>query len=340
MALKDIYAPSLKRRIKFGRLPSKGALKLPHLHDLVSLKSLPTPPSSCDYTSKALPALHAMYENDALGDCVIAGGYHVLGTETGNADGGPPFVATDAQIVSDYSSIAGYIPGNASTDNGTTLEAAIAYWMKYGFAGGFTLAGAVKVNMADPKMVALAIWLFENVYVGGCLPDAWVQNMPTGDFSVVWDAATPDPNNGHCWMSSSYHPDGSIDAVTWGTLLEMTQKAQAEVLVPANGGEGYALITPAMLSKASQKAPNGCDWAGLVAAFDALGGGLPQPPAPPPPPPPAPIPDPGPAPAPGAVTLQQAQAWATAGIMAGDPLQTQEQAAQAAVTGLAKGWPQ
>lgn len=56
--------------------------------------------------------------------------------------------------------------------------------------------------------------------------------------------------------------------------------------------------------------------------------------------PPAPSPAPVPPGQPGtAVTLDQAVAWASQGITAGDPLQTQDQAVAAATAGLKAGWP-
>ncbi len=109
MTLKEVFAPHLNTTVKFGRKrsdPTKPHLKLANY---LKAANLPTPPVTCDYTTKAA-ALRQMYLNDTLGDCVIAGGYHVVGTETGNAGDG--FVATPAQITKDYSAIGDYVPGN------------------------------------------------------------------------------------------------------------------------------------------------------------------------------------------------------------------------------------
>ena len=81
-----------------------------------------------------------------LGDCVIAGGYHVEAVWTGNA--GQLFTATDAQIVADYGAIGGYVPGDPSTDNGCDEQTAFNYWTKTGFANGTTLAGWLAVDAA------------------------------------------------------------------------------------------------------------------------------------------------------------------------------------------------
>ena len=42
-------------------------------------------PEEVDYSEKADAVLRDIFLNDEHGDCVIAGGYHVVGVETGNA---------------------------------------------------------------------------------------------------------------------------------------------------------------------------------------------------------------------------------------------------------------
>ena len=54
-----------------------------------------------------MTCLGNVFLNDQLGDCVIAGGYHTIGTITANA--GNPFVASTSQVTADYSAIGGYI---------------------------------------------------------------------------------------------------------------------------------------------------------------------------------------------------------------------------------------
>ena len=58
--------------------------------------ALPAVPSSVDYSGPAAKSLVNVFQNDSLGDCVIAAGAHILGTETGNA--GDLFIPTGAQI--------------------------------------------------------------------------------------------------------------------------------------------------------------------------------------------------------------------------------------------------
>src|ERR1700728_4081717 len=58
----------------------------------------PPPPASTDYTKAAAKALSEMYDNDTLGDCVIAGMAHVVGVLTANS-GAKPFLYTNKQII-------------------------------------------------------------------------------------------------------------------------------------------------------------------------------------------------------------------------------------------------
>ena len=106
--MKSVFAPHLNRNIVFGRKRPKSRQCLRLSNYLRA--SLPAPPTSMDYTPKANSSLVNIYGNDQLGDCVIAGGYHVVGVETGNA--GNQFIASSTQITNDYSAIGGYVPGS------------------------------------------------------------------------------------------------------------------------------------------------------------------------------------------------------------------------------------
>src|SRR5208282_3129197 len=96
--VKSVFAPHLNAQVKLGR--KRPVAKCPRLSLKNYLKSavVPiTPPPGVNYSAKGAAALSNIYLNDQLGDCVIAGGYHVIGVESGNATG-TPFVATTAQI--------------------------------------------------------------------------------------------------------------------------------------------------------------------------------------------------------------------------------------------------
>ncbi len=51
------------------------------------------------------------------------------------------------------------------------------------------IAGWMAVNAADPHEYRTALWLFENLYFGIELPDAWINPMP----SSRWAGTTAEP---------------------------------------------------------------------------------------------------------------------------------------------------
>lgn len=307
-APKLVFAPHLGHHVRLGgRRRSKA--NCPHLKFSRYAGAMPAPPSSVDYRAAAASALKNVYLNDTYGDCVIAGGYHIEATATGNA--GKLFTATRAQLIHDYSAIGGYVPGDPSTDHGCDLQTAMNYWTQKGFQNGTKLAGWLAVDPHNLIELQQACWLFENLYFGIELPDSWVSPFPTGD-GFVWGPGTPDVQNGHCFIGDGYDNKGvTID--TWGLSGTFTWEGVAQLASHTAGGEVYVMLSPDMIAKATAKAPNGFDWATLTADFNALGGHAPIPPPPAPAPVPPPAPAPPPPPAPKNLTLAQAQAALAAG---------------------------
>jgi len=233
-------------------------------------REIAPPPATCSYAKPAAKALSNIYMNDTLGDCVIAGIGHVVGVLTGNA--GVPFIYTNEQIVELYGAIGGYIPGDPATDKGCDEQTALNYWENKGApAGSNQIAGWLSVNAADPAEFRTALYLFENLYFGLELPDAWINPMPS-EPGFVWNVAgASDPNNGHCVVGVGYTAEGvTID--TWGMTGLITNKAVGKYAVPDSGGELYTVVSQDGISKASDKAPNGFDWSQLIADFDSMGG--------------------------------------------------------------------
>jgi hypothetical protein len=290
--IKHIFLPALDRHVRLGRL--RPAVRCPRLSlGNYLLRQLPLPPASCDYTAAAARTLADIYGNDQLGDCVIAGGEHVRGVTSANAGSETAFSL--AQTVAQYSAIGGYVPGNPATDQGCDEQTALNYWVQHGFADGVRLTGWLAIDASNIQECQTALWLFENLYFGIELPDAWVGAQMPQASGFVWDVAgAPDPSNGHCVAGFGYDSRGvTID--TWGMLGTMTWAAVQAYAGRAAGGELYVLLSPDLIGRAQTKAPNGFNWSQLVADFDALGGHVPLPA---PTPTPTPIPPPGPAPVP------------------------------------------
>lgn len=275
--MKRVHSPHHGREVVVGGrrrpvhlvAPSAGRRML-KLADYMKLAALPTPPTSLDLTSAAATPLANVYGNDSLGDCVIAGYYHVKGVETGNATPGGAFVATDAQILADYSAIGGYVPGDASTDQGCDEVTALDHWHDPGDQAGTKIAGYVLLDATNVQELQIALDLFGNHYFGVELPDAWISPFPSGP-GFTWDVAgDPDPNNGHCFIGAGYDTSGVL-IDTWGMIGKLTYAAVAKYAAAANGGQVYAILTPDQLAAGQTKAPNGIDWTALQSDLASLG---------------------------------------------------------------------
>lgn len=195
---------------------------------------------------------------------------HIAGVLTANSSA--ELALTRQQIISLYSAIGNYIPGDNSTDNGCVIVDALNYWERIGLGNGHRIAGYLAVNPKDPDEVRLAIWLFENLIFGVSLPDHWVTPEPSTD-NFVWDSVgPPDPNNGHCFISCGYDKVGpKID--TWGMLGTITDRATSLYASNENGGELYTVLSIDLVKRANLRAPSGFNWSQLVADFDTIGHG-------------------------------------------------------------------
>lgn len=247
------------------------------------LGNLPTPPASVDYSGKSV-ALSDIYLNNQLGDCVVAGGWHIRGLVTSQA--GKEITANSQQIVSDYSAIGGYVPGNPRTDNGCDMQTAMSYWIKNGFAHtGGNLLGFIGIDPTNRTEVKQSILIFQNNFVGLGLPDAWISSqMPQRD-GFVWDVAGPsNPMNGHAIIVYGYNNVGVL-VDTWGLKGTVTWAAYGKYMSARNGGECYTIVSKEMIAAGQTVASNGFDWQQLSIDF-GLFGGQPFVVIPPPPPPP------------------------------------------------------
>jgi hypothetical protein len=279
MHIKTIRHPKSGQMFKLGRKRPIARGPRFFLKNYLT-RSMPAPPANCDYTKRAQAALSEMYDNDTLGDCVIAGMAHVVGLLTGNA-GAKPFLYSNDQIIGLYSAIGGYVPGDSSTDQGCDEQTALNYWENNGAlppggpspSGAHKIAGWMAVDAANQEECRTAMWLFENLYFGVELPDGWINPAPSAS-GFVWDeAGAPDPQNGHCVVGVGYTAD-SIMIDTWGMTGAMTNAAVAKYATEAAGGALYTVVSLDAINKANQKAPNGFDWSQLIADFDSMGGNV------------------------------------------------------------------
>lgn len=250
-----------------GRNPSQ--YEIPKLTFKNYAAVLPAIPATADYSANAQKTLRDVYLNNQLGCCVISAGAHIRGVTSGNAGNEVSF--TSPEIRKMYS----YIGGGG--DNGANPIDALRYWSNTGFTDGTKLMGWLAVDPADPVEYKTACWLFENLFYGVACPNAWFNPMPQRD-GFRWDVAgNPVGRNGHSWCAVGYNEQGML-IDTWGMIGLMTDAAHARYCTRSAGGELYVMISPDMVGKGMQRAPNGLNWHDLIVDFNLLGGNLPVPP--------------------------------------------------------------
>jgi hypothetical protein len=226
------------------------------------LKALPTPPDMIDYSRLPATFLSDILANDSLGDCTAAAAFHAGGTFLANAGYPIPFTVDD--VVRFYSATTGYVPGNDNTDNGGDEQTVLNYWVQNGLTPNLhKIAGWCHIDGNNKEECQTALWLFENLYFGISLPDAWVHPMPESS-NFIWDVAgAADTHNGHAFCGLSYKENG-VGIDTWGLMGTITWEAIAKY-TNEGGGELYTVLSSDMIDKAAAKAPNGFNYTQLQA---------------------------------------------------------------------------
>jgi hypothetical protein len=262
MAVK-IVSDDLGRSVKMGR--RRAISRGPRLSLKNYLRTrMPPPPAVCDYTAKGGPVIAQMLGNDRLGDCTAAAAFHISGIMLANA-GAPVTWDVGNQVIPFYSATGGYISGNGSTDNGANEIDVLNYWHNHGLLldGSHKILAWMVVDATSYDEVATSIWLFENVYFGIELPDAWVNPVPSvGGFT--WGiAGAANPDNGHAFPGLGYDADG-VKISTWGMTGTLTWPAVQRYARHSNGGELYTVFSVDSIERATAKAPNGLNLAQLM----------------------------------------------------------------------------
>jgi hypothetical protein len=267
--MKTVSHPVTGKTFKLGRNPSP---PVRHLRVGVYLKAaeLPQPPKVCHYSPLAEHGLAMILGNDTLGDCTAAAAAHLIDVWRLNAGATAPVVAQD-DTVAFYSKTCGYVPGDAATDQGGNLLDVMRKWKAQGFFadGSSKIAGWAAVDATNAREVMIALWLFEGLYMGAGLPDAWLDPMPDAT-GFVWSAAgDSDENNGHCTAAVGYNGVG-VQISTWGMIGTVRWDALAKYWSAEAQGELYAILSEDALNRATKKAASGFDLVALTADLGAL----------------------------------------------------------------------
>ena len=233
--------------------------------------TLPSPPKQGGYYEKV--ASWPMMLNDSLGDCTIACAGHMI--EQWSTYTGKPFIPTDAEILTAYEAVSGYVPGDESTDNGADILTVMNYWRQTGI-GGDKIAAFVSVNQNDPTEVKLAVELFGNCYLGVGLPITAQQPVLGWKGLPFWDVpaggtignGAPYSWGGHAIPIVDYGvtPLGKkrLMVVTWGSLYTMSP-----AFLDTYGDEAYAVLSQDWIAEDGES-PSGFDTAQLLADLAAI----------------------------------------------------------------------
>jgi hypothetical protein len=227
------------------------------------------PPSTNHFDNPAVQAvLKKPLGNLTKGDCVPACFFHGDGVACGDAGSTTDFV-TDENAIGFYERACGYKPGDPRSDQGCDQEVALQYWEQHGLLkdGSHKIVGRLAVDATSPVAIKTAIFAFTFVCIGMELPDAYVNPPPSADGFMWGVAGSPDPNNGHEFVSFDYDVNGNLAIGTWGMNGLFTPQAAAMYCIPSANGAIDVVLTQDVINAATQKAPNLLDWQQLQADF-------------------------------------------------------------------------
>lgn len=203
--------------------------------------------------------------NDQIGDCAIAAPAHMemLWSAYATAEIAP----TDAQVLSAYEAVSGYVPGDPSTDNGCVELDVLRYWKANGIAG-HKIDAYMSIEAANIDHLKAAIMLFGGAYIGLALPATAEAQLDANSAWDVVDAAltgdsAPGSWGGHAINLVGYNTLGFV-GVTWGALQPMTTR-----FIQAYMDEAWAVLSPQFFD-AKGNAPSGFDVAQLKADLSGL----------------------------------------------------------------------
>jgi hypothetical protein len=203
---------------KLGRWPARHTLRSMRSALVMAraLDPLGAPPAaSNDYTA-AVTVPWGILRNDTLSDCVCADTGHTLMLRTANASS--IVVPTDNDVLALYEAVGGYVPGDASTDNGCVEADMCTYLQKTGFLGHRSDATG-SIDPGNLDHLRWCVQLFGACRIGVNLPQSAMDQFDAGQpWDVGGDATIV---GGHDVPIVKYDGD-YFYVVTWGKLQPVT----------------------------------------------------------------------------------------------------------------------
>lgn len=247
---------------KTGKLDPKFNSKTLSFASYRSSSMLPSPASKVYREYKVPSIAKQMFGNDEIGDCTCAGLANLRILFTSHT--GKISIPTLQQVVSLYSAITGYIPGNESTDNGAAMTDVLNYWQTKGFVGNKIL-GWAQIDHTNETDRQLAVDLFGATYVGVQLPASAQDQFIEGQechFEVISGSPI---EGGHCIIHPGYGATGGA-YVTWANWFVKASTAWEQTYID----EEYVVITQDWINQVTKKTPGGLDLVTLQQDLKAL----------------------------------------------------------------------
>ena len=231
-----------------------------------------------DYKTAALPAptypvnraagvAWPMYMNDSIGDCTCAGIAHAVDAWTFLAGRGEALFA-DSTIQSLYSAVSGYVAGDASTDNGASMQSVLAYMQATGItdinANSHKISAYAQLVNVDQAHLNYALNNFGSVYVGINCPQSALDQFGHGQpWTYVQGSAIA---GGHAIVLQQMDSADSLGFVTWGKLQSTSWDFCSHYVE-----EAWVALSPDWI-ESSGKTITGLDLAGLQADMAQVSG--------------------------------------------------------------------
>lgn len=199
---------------------------------------LPPPPQvrAWEYSVSDGEWAASMLGNDQVGNCVEAMILHYIMAMSAAND--KPITFTSEQAIQLYSDITGYVPGDESTDNGTAITDALAYWQKNGIYGDKILAWAA-IPFSDIQAIKQAIAIFGGALIGTAVTPSMEQQFNAGQ---PWNPPySGGVIGGHGIPLLGYGREGQT-CITWAARQQMSPAIAAQQF-----DEAYVVISDSFL---------------------------------------------------------------------------------------------
>lgn len=195
--------------------------------------------------AKTLKPIYASAENilgnDKYGDCTCAAALKIQAIFdcASGREWRVPMLDDATWLYSQVTSPP-FDPATGANDNGTSLQAALAFWQSHGLYkdGHGKIKAAYAVDATNKAEVIAALEQYGVLYCGCDLPPAWEKITGTG-FTWPMDGP-PDPNAGHCTFVYGHNETGVFDG-SWGMEGTVPWDALAYYFGAQNGGELFAV---------------------------------------------------------------------------------------------------